>query len=489
MKGKQIITTIVISAATAVLSVWGYSKFATSNTASTGKTSNGIPANYANFFGNDQAASGPVDFTPAANAAVPAVAHITTKITSKQTSNNLPRRKTIWEDLFGDDLFDQRRSTPGQLASGSGVFVSEDGFVITNNHVIEGADEIEVTLSNKKKYKAKLIGADPGTDLAVLKVEGRGFPYLVYGNSDDTKLGQWVLAIGYPLNLETTVTAGIVSAKGRMLGLNYQKSAGAIESYIQTDAAVNRGNSGGALINTKGELIGINSAIASPTNAYAGYSYAIPINLAKKIVNDLMKYGNVQRAYLGISPDEQKISDGGGAYIGQVAKEGAAYDAGIKSGDVITKINGVTIDSWNELQASVASYKVGDKIALVYLRDGKAYTVNAVLKNKVGTYELVKNDVMDKLGAELATVDPKKADEYGIDGGVIVKKLTKEGLLARTGIRQNFVIIKINNTNITSLEQLKSVLERADKNAIVTGIYPGYEGIYQYPIWPDEEEE
>jgi len=245
---------------------------------------------------------------------------------------------------------------PEQRASGSGVIITDDGYIVTNNHVVDGADEINVTLPNKKSYKASVIGADPSSDIAVIKIEGKGFPYLVYGNSDEVKLGQWVLAIGYPLNLDVTVTAGIVSAKSRSIGINGQQSNSPVESFIQTDAAVNPGNSGGALINTNGELIGINSAIASPTGSYAGYSYAIPVNMAKKIVTDIVKFGTVQRAYIGINYAGENISDeakkqlekeigvaykeGEGVNVTGVPEGGAAANAGMKKGDIITKGNG-----------------------------------------------------------------------------------------------------------------------------------------------------
>ncbi|HEY0271553.1 MAG TPA: trypsin-like peptidase domain-containing protein, partial [Chitinophaga sp.] len=305
MKFRQIAATILISAASALASVFVYSKYLQPHVA--GKYQNGsqsIPVNYASYMpGTKVTAAAPADFTEAARAAVPGVVHIKTKTNPRQISNNLQRSRSILQDLFGDDYGGDdengggRYYTPGQMASGSGVLISDDGYIVTNNHVVEGADEINVTLNSYKTYKAKVIGADPGTDLALIKINATHLPYVLYGNSDDVQIGQWVLAIGYPLNLETTVTAGIVSAKARSIGINRGGGRNsAIESFIQTDAAVNQGNSGGALINTNGELVGINSAIASPTGSYAGYSYAIPVNLVKKVVNDLLKYGNVQRA-------------------------------------------------------------------------------------------------------------------------------------------------------------------------------------------------
>lgn len=309
------------------------------------------------------------------------------------------------------------RSVP-QRASGSGVVISEDGYIVTNNHVIDEASEIKVTLNNKKQYTAKLIGTDPSSDLALIKIEEKGLNFLLYGNSDNVKLGQWVLAVGYPLNLETTVTAGIVSAKARSLGLNARKSNSPIESFIQTDAAVNQGNSGGALVSTTGELVGIVSAIASPTGAYAGYSYAIPVNIVKKIINDLLQYGAVQRAYLGISylpetaPESEKTKnkykEGQGVLVLEVAKDGAMANSGIQSGDYITKVNGAKVTGGSEMVEQIASYKPGDKINVSYLRNGKEYTTSITLKNKTGTYDIVKNTVSDKLGASFQTLDKKK---------------------------------------------------------------------------------
>src|SRR5580692_5724299 len=314
MRAKQAIAVILLSASTAIATMWGYNHFTQSKTyVYTSRDSSGkIPSNYAKFFENGKPNGGPADFVDAANAAIPATVHIKTK-TVHTASNNLPKHNPF-SDLFGidpDDLFGNGnglRSMP-EMASGSGVIINNDGYIVTNNHVVDGADEITVTLSNHKSFKAKVVGADPASDLAVVKIDAQGLPFLLYGNSDDVKIGQWVLAVGYPLTLETTVTAGIVSAKGRTLDINARQSKTPIESFIQTDAAVNPGNSGGPLISTDGKLIGINSAIASPTGSYAGYSFTIPVNIVKKIVGDLMKYGTPQRAYLGIQYARDNLSD------------------------------------------------------------------------------------------------------------------------------------------------------------------------------------
>ncbi|HRN55269.1 MAG TPA: trypsin-like peptidase domain-containing protein, partial [Agriterribacter sp.] len=378
-------------------------------------------------------------------------------------------------------------------ASGSGVIVSQDGYIITNNHVIDGATEIKVGLNNKTSYTAKLVGSDASSDLAVLKIDAKNLPFLLYGNSDNVQIGQWVLAIGYPLNLETTVTAGIISAKGRTLGLNARRSQTPIESFLQTDAAVNQGNSGGALVNTNGELIGINSAIASPTGSYAGYSYAIPVNIVKKIVNDLIQFGTVQRAYLGISylPDEAPDSEkekvgyksGQGVYVRDVAEDGAAAAAGIKSGDYISKLNGVPLTSGNDMVEKIARLKPGDKVSVAYLRNGKETVTTLTLKNKTGTYDIVRTSVLDDFGVDFATLDKKKAAEYGQTGGVIVKKINPGGLIdAQTRMRDGFIILRVNDKPVATIDELSDAIQKAGDNIKLDGFYPGFEGLYTYNI-------
>jgi S1-C subfamily serine protease len=352
-------------------------------------------------------------------------------------------------------------------------------------------------LNNKRTYKATLVGADPSTDIAVLKIEGKNLPYLVYGNSDEVRLGQWVLAVGYPLTLDVTVTAGIISAKARSIGINGRQSENPIESFLQTDAAVNQGNSGGALINTEGQLIGINSAIASPTGSYAGYSYAIPVNIVRKAVNDLIKFGTVQRAYLGINyapeslTDEQKKEIGwkesDGVYITGVPAGGAAAAAGLKVGDVVLKVNGVTVTSGPEMQEQVTRYKPGDKVTLTYLRDGKETTTNLVLKNKVGNTDVVKREtVLDKIGGELATVDRKTAASLEIPGGVAVRKIGSTGALKNSRIQEGFVITFINGQAIKSVDELAAALEANKGRTVkIEGVYPGYSDTYGYPLRVD----
>lgn len=506
MKPKHILSTIIISALTALGVIFGYSKIHHDSSNPNFQSQFTVPANYkyAGFFNQDGSpAAGPADFTQAASAAVPTVVHIVTKTNPRQTSNNLPRQKSPYSDLFGDDLLDQlfgngggQRSLP-QRASGSGVVISDDGYIVTNNHVVAGADEVTVTLSNKKSYIAKVIGADPSYDLAVVKINATGLPFMLYGNSDETKIGQWVLAIGYPLTLETTVTAGIISAKGRTLGLNRDRTGNkalAVESYIQTDAAVNMGNSGGALINTNGQLIGINSAIASPTGTYAGYSYAIPVNIVRKVVNDLIKYGSVQRGFLGAQytdatglTDEEKKElklpvTADGIFITGLSSNGAAKAAGIHEGDIIRKINDVDIYSGSDMQEQLSRYKPGDKVNVTYERNKALNTVTVTLKNSSGNFDIVKADAMiDRLGADLVTLDPKQAKTYGLAGGIIVRKINSGAINDQTRMRDGFIITKANGKAVKSVEELRSVIG-SSKDVKIEGVYPGYEETFEYPL-------
>ena len=495
MKAKQVVAIILISASTAVATMWGYDHVTSGKTYFYSQDSGKVPANYAKFFEGGKAGAGPADFTDAASAAIPATVHIKTK-TVRTVSNNLPKRNPF-SDLFGvdpDDFFGNgngMRSMP-EMASGSGVIISNDGYIVTNNHVVDGADEVTVTLSNRKSFKAKVVGADPSSDIAVVKIDAQGLPFLLYGNSDNIKVGQWVLAVGYPLTLETTVTAGIVSAKGRTLDINRRQSVSPVESFIQTDAAVNPGNSGGPLINTDGQLIGINSAIASPTGSYAGYSFTIPVNIVKKIVSDIMKFGTPQRAFLGIqyprdnmSDDQKKeqgIKEGDGVYVMDVTPDGAAFPAGIKKGDIITKLNGQTVISGAEMVGLIATFSPGDKITVTYKRDGKDYTVPVVLRNNSGTTTVVKTSVLDKLGATLQTLSKKDAATLDIKGGVIVKSVTENGLMDKSRIQENFIILRANGQEVKSVEELQKILEKASGTVKLEGVFKDYEGVYTYPL-------
>lgn len=505
MKLKQLLLIIGVSALSAVSSVWIYGKVTNNKSSAFVQTPDGnVPVNYAGFFDNAAGAGEPVDFSKAANAAVPAVVHIKTKIPAKRVNNQLPRNRNNGglEDLF-DQFFNNNfgpQIQPEQRASGSGVIISDDGYIVTNNHVISDgadgvADEITVTMHNKKVYTARIIGRDPSSDIAVLKIDGTGFPFMLYGNSDEVKLGQWVLAIGYPLTLETTVTAGIISAKGRSIGINSRQSETPIESFIQTDAAVNQGNSGGALINTTGQLIGINSAIYAPTGTYAGYSFAIPVNIVKKIVNDLIQYGDVKRGFIGISypSDETEneklvkdagLSDGQGVYVKDVPAEGAAAKAGLKKGDIITKINNNNVATGLEMSAQIASLKPGDKISLAYLRNKKEYTTDLILKESAGKIDIAGlSNIKEILGADLETLDKKKANTYQIEGGVVVKKIASGGPISRTRMEEGFIITSLNGKDVTSVEDLTKALNNINNdNIYVEGIYPDADGVYRYPL-------
>lgn len=509
MKWKQLLLIIAISATSAVGSVWVYSKVNPGKTAFSQSTSNTgkLPVNYAGFFDNVATNSiEPVDFSKAANAAVPAVVHIKTKIPARKISNDLPNSRGDDMDNWFRRFFDfGPQIQPEQRASGSGVIISDDGYIVTNNHVVSDggngvAEEITVTLNeNKSTYKARLIGRDPSSDIAVLKIDATGLPFMVYGNSDNVNLGQWVLAVGYPLTLEATVTAGIISAKGRQIGINSRQSQSPVEYFIQTDAAVNQGNSGGALINTDGQLIGINSAILAPSGTYAGYSFAIPVNIVKKIVNDLIEFGDVKRGYLGIqySPNDNEgwvkragIKDGQGVYALAVPSDGAAYQAGLKKGDVITKINGQPVSTGLQMSGQIASLKPGDKVKINYLRGGKEYTTDVILKEQISKVEIPTSEIIgDRLGVELETLSEAKAAKYKINGGVVVKKINSNSPLSRTRMEEGFIITSVNGSDIKNIDELGAALGSGFGKIKLEGIYPDYDGVYTYQINLGDEED
>jgi Do/DeqQ family serine protease len=492
---KQSLAAILVVAATSVGSVWGYSQYQQKQSDTSRIESNLFkPVSYT----GDPAADGPaVDFEKAATKAVPAVVHIKTLTKAKQTTSR-DMEDNPFRDFFGDgfgDLFGGRGNMQPQVqrASGSGVIVSADGYIVTNNHVVDGADEFTVTLSNNKTYKGKLIGKDPSSDLAVVKIDASNLSFMNFANSDDVHLGQWVLAIGYPLNLDATVTSGIVSAKSRSLGINSRQSKAPLEAFIQTDAAINPGNSGGALVNLDGDLIGINSAIASPTGSYAGYGYAIPSNMVKKIAADIIKYGSAKRAYLGVMygsdqmSDEDRaknnIKDGDGVYVMDVAKNSAAEEAGIQKGDFITGINGAPIATGTQLIEKIAIMRPGDKVNITYRHNGVEKNATATLKGESGTYASIKEQAVDQLGASFENLDSQKASRLGIAGGVVIKNLQQGVLTDQTRIKEGFIITKINNQRVSSVDGLKQALANAGSSAIISGIYPDHpEREYRYAL-------
>ena len=440
-----------------------------------------------------------VDFEKAAATAVPSVVHIKTTMKFKEVAG----RQGQQMDPFGgfDDDFFRRffgegqgrvMPQPDQKASGSGVIISSDGYIVTNNHVVNGATAITVTLNNRRNYSAKVIGTDANTDLALIKIDGKDLPVMPIGNSDDVKLGQWVLAIGYPLNLDVTVTQGIVSAKSRNIGINTQASA-PVEAFIQTDAAVNPGSSGGALVNTNGELIAINSAIASPTGSFAGYAYAIPSNLMKKVIGDIMKYGSVQRGYLGISMAPEGLddakkkelginSDAEGVFVLDVDPKGAAGEAGIRKGDIITKVNGETVNTDSRLAELIARQKPGDKVKINYVRGDEQHEAEATLKNKMGTFASLNNAAVESLGADFSDLSKEDAAKMGISGGVVVNNIHDGVLSNQTNMQPGFVITKIGDIAVHSVAELKDALSKQGSNFQIEGVYPGSDEVYYYGI-------
>ncbi len=413
----------------------------------------------------------------AAEVSVKAVVHIKTVTKAKMVTDN--NMNDVWSQMFGQHQY----LIQPTIESGSGVVISADGYIVTNNHVVANGDEVTVTYNDRMSAKAKVVAKDPNTDLAVLKVDDvKDLPYLDMGNSDDVKVGQWVLAIGYPLSLDATVTAGIVSAKSRSIGINKQHSANAIESFIQTDAAVNPGNSGGALVNSAGQLIGINSAIASPTGSYAGYSYAIPVNIVRKVVNDLMKFGTVQRAYLGVSFVDYKsattdqikkfgLDKNEGIYVMDVLSDGAAAKAGIAKGDIITHINKIAVKDQPGVEEQMARYRPGDEISITYLRNEKSTTASVKLDNKKISYSL--------MGASFRALTDKEKSDYGLEYGLVITD-PGTGLLARrTNVRKGFILLTVNDKPVHTINELNDMFG-AHGNVQISGIFPGLQGRYYF---------
>lgn len=491
MTVKKTLAMILVVAATSAGSIFGYSQFQKKESSDSHTESNLFkPVSYA---GDPEVSRPVVDFEKAATKAVPAVVHIKTVTKAKQAD----MQDDPFRDFFGNgmgDLFGGRGNMQPQVqrASGSGVIISADGYIVTNNHVVDGADEFTVTLSNNKTYKGKLVSKDASSDIAVVKINASNLPFMNFANSDGAHLGQWVLAIGYPLNLDATVTSGIISAKSRSLGINSRQSKTPLESFIQTDAAINPGNSGGALVNLDGDLIGINSAIASPTGSYAGYGYAIPSNMVKKIAADLIKYGSAKRAYLGVMfgsdqmSDEDKaknnIKDGDGVFVMDVAKGSGAEEAGIQKGDFITAINGASISTGTEMIEKIAAMRPGDKVSITYQRNGAEKNTTVTLKGDAGTYAM-REQAVDQLGASFNAVDSQTAAQLGISGGVQIKSLQQGALTEQTRIKEGFIIIKVNNQRVNNVDQLKQALSNAGSSAIISGIYPDQpQREYQYAL-------
>ena len=445
-----------------------------------------LPVTYAKFAHAAHAME--TDFTVAAELSIHAVVHVKTKTPMKVQQFGGFQNDPLFDYFFGRPQQNPRSKkdddTPMQEGVGSGVIITNDGYIVTNNHVVDGSSEIEVALNDKRTFKAKLIGADPNTDIALIKIDAEKLPVIAFGNSDSLKVGEWVLAVGNPFNLTSTVTAGIVSAKARNINIINTKMP--IESFIQTDAAVNPGNSGGALVNTRGELVGINAAIASQTGSYAGYAFAVPVSIVQKVVSDIRQYGVVQRALLGVNigdidsklAKEKKLKTLEGAYVDQVFDQSAAKSAGIKKGDVINNVNGVPVKSRAEVQEQVGRYRPGDKITVTVVRGDSEEKLKVELKNSQGNYGVVSSqDSKDVLGATFKDVDAKIKDKLDLDYGVEIKSLTK-GKLADQGIKPGFIILKINSQAVRSAEDVQAAFDAAmnngerEKALFIVGVYP-----------------
>lgn len=430
------------------------------------------------------------NYVTAAEMSVNGVVHVKTAGTIEYSKRGFD---PLREFFYGNGNIEKQYSQPIRGA-GSGVIISSDGYIVTNNHVIENADKIDVTLNNKKTYKAELIGRDPTTDLAVLKIEESGLPHLNYGNSDDLRIGEWVLAVGNPFNLTSTVTAGIVSAKSRDINiLNNDPHTGisSIESFIQTDAAVNPGNSGGALVNTNGDLVGINAAIKSNTGSYAGYSFAIPSNIVKKVVNDLVEFGTIQRAFIGVSirniddelAKEESLETLNGVYVTGLLKNGSAEEAGIKEGDIIVGINDFKVNDMTELQAKVSEYRPGDEISVTLNRDGSEISKTVTLKNLEGNVELVNNDkleVLQLLGAKFSEPSEDLLKELKLEAGIQLEGVFP-GKLSKAGVQEGFIITSIDHQKVEDTDDLIEVLKDKKGGVLLQGVYPdGTESYYAF---------
>jgi len=440
-------------------------------------------------------AAQPVDLTYAADKALPSVVHI--KYVQNSKIQTVEVQSDPFEDFFNDPFGGffgrgqrgqggtQKRQvqTPKRTATGSGVIISNDGYIVTNNHVVDGADELTVTLSDNQEYSARIIGSDKTTDLALIKIDGKQLPAIKIANSDDVKVGEWVLAIGNPLGLNNTVTAGIISAKARTLGAN------GVESFIQTDAAINAGNSGGALVNTNGELVGINAMLYSQTGSYSGYGFAIPTAMMNKVVDDLKEYGTVQRAMIGISgrdvktqvdieKEEGKESDYGtmeGIYVAEVVEKSAAEEAGIEKGDVIIEVDGQKVQKFGDLSGIIAQKRPGDKVTLTYLHNKKKQTKEVVLRNEQGNTKVVKNADLDVLGADFREVTKSQKEQLEISYGLEVMKVSG-GKMKDAGVTKGFIILRVNDVPMKTIEDLQNAVKEASTSRepvlYIKGVYP-----------------
>ena len=456
----------------ATIALFAYTKLVGKPSVIISKDTSGIEVQNAKaILASLQTQEGQIDFTYAAEQTVHAVVHVHTKSMMTSQSDN-----PIIEFFGGDRYSNKPREVSGY---GSGVIISSDGYIITNNHVVENAESVDVVLNDKRNFTAKVIGRDPGSDIALLKIKADNLPFIKYGDSDQLRLGEWVLAVGNPFNLTSTVTAGIVSAKGRSLNLN--EGDYRIESFIQTDAALNMGNSGGALVNTKGLLVGITSAIISPSGAYAGNSFAIPVSIVKKVVDDLKQYGEVQRALIGVNikdvdsdvAEKQNLSSVEGILVTHIVEDGSAAGAGMKENDVIIKFDGQTVNTVSELQEKVGKHRPGDKTSVTYLRNGKETTIPIVLKNAAGDTKVVTASTTGDIvfGARLESLSSAEKRTFNIDYGVKVTSLN-DGKFRNIGMPKGYIILSVNGKKVKNPTEVKQYSNNESTLKSIGGIQP-----------------
>lgn len=454
----------------------------------------GAPISQVAYTTNAKGEMVPLDFTSTAEKVTKAVVHIR----STQAASSRRSQQEIPEQFRQFFQFEPGQQGPSQ-STGSGVLINKDGYIVTNNHVVEGADVVDVTLYDNRELKAEVIGTDPDTDLAVIKINEKDLPYLSFVNSDDSKVGEWVLAVGNPFNLNSTVTAGIISAKGRNIGIisssNREQNRTAIESFIQTDAAINPGNSGGALVDLQGGLLGINTAIASPTGSYSGYGFAVPSNIVSKVVEDLLAFGTVQRGWLGVQvqnvngdvAEKYSLAVKEGAYVAEFPEKSAAKEAGLKEGDVVVKLDRIAIKSSTALIEYIGQKRPGDKIDVVVNRKGKELNYSVTLKNKAGTIGTVKREEKDAvaaLGVELEDVDLKTLNKLDLLSGVRVKSVGNGKLARYTDMEEGFIITHINDQPVKSAKEVNELIKNKKPGDGITfsGMYEGSPREYFYGL-------
>jgi len=474
MKGKYLLGGLFMALLGASIALFAYTKIMVRPTMAISKDSSKVDEqNTRAYLTSLQTQEGQIDFTYAAEQTVHAVVHVHTKTMMSSSADN-----PIMDWFNGD-----RNSSKPQIANGygSGVIITADGYIITNNHVVENAESVEVTLNDKRVFTAKVIGRDPGSDIALLKIKADNLPFIKYGDSEQLRLGEWVLAVGNPFNLTSTVTAGIVSAKGRSLGLNEGNYK--IESFIQTDAALNMGNSGGALVNTKGLLVGITSAILSPSGAYAGNSFAIPVTIVKKVVNDLKEFGEVQRAIIGVNikdvdaedATKQNLLEIKGALVTRIIPDGSAKEAGMKENDVIVKFDGQSVNTVAELQEQVGKHRPGDKASVTYIRNSKETTIPITLKNVAGNTKVVTSQMENPnevvFGSKLEALGSSEMNSLNIDYGVKVLEVNK-GKFKDIGMAQGYIILSVNGKKVKNPDDIRQFTANGTRLKSMEGILP-----------------